>query len=171
MVEEQIMIDVIEVLYAIEKSDEFKTWNQEHPENFLAHLFRSLDNQGNGEWQVGYYLPKTQKMTTFIPATPEKKVDVARDLEVLKPQGLLPLDKETIHIDSTTALTAAAKKRAENYGTEPILKTFFLVQNSSNGTIFNITYFTQSFKTINMHISASDASVLEHSKNDLAAFG
>ena len=166
-----MMLDVIEVLDAVEESAEFKTWNQEHSDYFLAHVFRSLDNLGEGEWQVGYYLPKTQKMTTFIPATPEKKIDVARDLDVLKPQGLLPLDKATIHIDSTTALTAAAKKRAETYGTEPILKTFFLMQNSDNGTIYNITYFTQSFKTINLHISASDASVLEHSKNNLAAFG
>ena len=44
------------------------------------------------------------------------------------------------------------------------------MQKTDLGAIYNITFFTQSFKTINVKVSAITGKVIDHSSQDLMGF-
>ena len=110
-------------------------------------------------------------MTTFV--LESQNISVIPDQEVLKAQQrILPLNPEDVILRVADALSIAQKTKTENYPQELPAKTFFIIQNlEEHGAVFNITYFTASFKTINIKLSTKDGAVLHHTMQALAAFG
>ncbi len=74
-------MDFKKIIEQIEASSEFKDWKEKHGKSYLAHAFMMKDNKGNGEWQVGYFNPDNELMTTAIIV--DNKVDLKED-EVFK---------------------------------------------------------------------------------------
>lgn len=164
-------MELQDILKMLEHSAPFKDWRKTHAKAFLTHAFVMLDEPNQNAWQVGYFDEKANTMSTFVVA--DKKIDVIPDQEVLKAQQhILELKPADVTLPVAEALAAAQNVRTEHYRQELPAKTFFIIQHlPEHGTVFNITFFTIAFKTINIKLSASDGKVVQHSVQALAAFG
>ncbi|MBD3318421.1 hypothetical protein GF342_00770 [Candidatus Woesearchaeota archaeon] len=152
-----------EVIITLEASDEFKEWLTQHKDHFLAHIFLQEGNE-----QVGFYNPRTEKMTTFIVAD---KISSIADQEVLKGDTeLQALELSQVQITLHDALEKAQEVLEEEYSKEIILRNLVVLQQLDDIATYNITYFSQSFKTINVRIRADTGEILSHSAASLADF-
>lgn len=156
-------MDFHEALQRLQKSATFSEWKQEH-EDFLAHAFVMLDKENENIWQFGYY--NGQTMTTFI--LDNEAVEVLPEQKILESgQPLEELNEQDVQVSVQEALDKAEEIRKENYPQEQPVKKFFIIQ-SIDGAIYNITYFTMSFSTINIRIDAKTGEILKHDKKKLA---
>lgn len=154
---------------AVEKSSCFGSWKKKHS-GFLAHAFVMLDEPNKNIWQLGYYDAASGKMSTFI--VDSEKISVVPEQEVFRSNSAVEkLAVEKIVLPVAEAVGNAEKCRREHYKNELPLKTFFIVQMHNRLPVYSVTFFTQSFKAINIKISAVDGAVVEHSASELARFG
>jgi len=166
---EHFFMALTDILKRVDESAEYKQWRKEHADAFLAHAFVMVDEENKDVWQIGYFDEKEDKLTTFV--VEPNKISVIHGQEVLKEADKIkPLEVPDIKISVEEALAKAEEARKEHYPREMILKKFFIIQHTTNGSIFNVTYFTQSFGNINIKISTIDGKILKHSFSKLADF-
>jgi len=164
-------MELHDVLIVLEKSAAFKDWRTMHPDAFLAHAFVMLDEPNQHIWQVGYFDEAKNTMSTFV--VQGTSIDLIPDQDVLKAeQRITPLNPADVTLPVAEALAIAQKTRMQHYAREQPAKTFFIIQHlPEHGSVFNITFFTASFKTINIKLSTKDGAVVHHSMQSLASFG
>lgn len=161
-------MEFAEVVGKVEHSRQFVDWKQKNPGFYLAHGFLIMDNPSYDEWQIGYYSPEKHLVTTFVFTA--ENVAVIPDQKVLKEESIHELKLDAVKLGVNEAIAAAERCRKENYAKELPLKSFFIIQHSELGTLFNITFFTQSFNAVNVKVSASDGKILRHSCERLVEF-
>lgn len=134
---------------------------------FLAHAFVMVEGPIE-EWQIGYFCEKDDRMISFIVADEPQELPPA---EVLKSHDLLKeLDADNVTIAPEQALEAARNVNTAHYKGLPVIKTFYIIQDLGEGPIYNVTFITQAFTTMNVRISATDGKVLSHTNEPLIAF-
>ena len=146
----------------------FKDWHKNSLDSFLAHAFMMLDEANKDIWQFGFYNPESKKMVTFIV---NKSVEQSSEQDVLEsgsPIQKLPVEDIKISVDE--ALKTAKDIMQKEFKKEAPIKEFFIIQKLEQ-TVFNITYFTQSFKTVNIKIDAKSGDVLSKNIQALMEFG
>lgn len=162
-------MDIHKAIAILTRSAIFKEWHEKNKEFFLAHAFLMLDEANKDTWQIGFYHPEKQRMVTFI--LTGTSVQHTEEQEVMRSEAEIKLLQiENVKITVDDALKEAKNCFTENYKGEMPLKEFFIIQNAEGHTIFNITYFTQSLKTINIKINAADGKILKHDRQSLAEF-
>jgi hypothetical protein len=155
------------VLKELQASKEFKDWHKEHKDSILAHAFMLLDDANKDTWQLGFY-NKDNTITTFMISP--KVIEVIPNQEILRSeQEILRLDTE-ISVDYEVALKTASDVRVVEHPREIPLKTFFIIQQLESGPVYNITFFFQSMKTLNVKVSAKDGKVVSSSCQSLMEF-
>ncbi len=133
----------------------------------LAHAFVMKENEGE-EWQIGYFCPDTDRMISFIV---DEEVHQLPPAEVLKSDiAIKTLDPANVKISAEEALAIAEKVRLDHYKASMPMKTFFLIQHLPEGTVYNLTYVTRQFTTLNIKIDAKDGTVVKHSNEPLISF-
>jgi len=155
-----------EALARLTRHPLFKEWHEQHPQSYLAHGFAMLDDANKNDWQIGFYDPSTNKVTPFI--INAETVQQLETQDTLKKGVAHKLDPAQVKITSEPALQHA--QEAFKKHNESALKTFYIVQNTGEHTVYNITYFTQGFNTINIHIDATTGRVLLENKQKLLDF-
>ncbi|HSU73201.1 MAG TPA: hypothetical protein VLJ21_05120 [Candidatus Binatia bacterium] len=155
------------IIKDLHASKEFKAWKKEHSESYLAHAFMLLDDANKDTWQVGFY-NSDNTITTFV---------VSRIVEVIPNQEILRSDHEILELkpqEVTLAYEAALKQATEfrilHHPREVPLKTFFIIQQLPSGAVYNITFFFQSMKTLNVKLAAGDGKIVSHSFQTLMEF-
>lgn len=162
-------MELKDVVNLVQQSDIFVDWKQAHPDSFLAHAFVMVDEANKDVWQLGFFNPKKNVVTTFF--VDKKDIKIIPDQEILKADGdIIPLKSDEVTISKDVALTHAKEILDKEYKNPQVLKTFFIVQQTKECAIFNITFFTQTLKTINVHVGASDGKILKHSEAKLVDF-
>ena len=152
-----------EKLKQLLESSEFKAWKQEHEDFFLAHAFFMED----GEWQFGFFNPKTEKIVTFICGD---KIIHNKEEGVLKSDvKITKLKSDDIKIKLAHAFEKAKEILNEKYKNQFVTKNFVIIQNVEK-PIFNITFLAQNFNTINIKVDAKTGEVIHHSAQVLASF-
>ena len=161
-------MDLHETLAKLTRHTLFKEWHAKNPQYYLAHAFVMLDEPNKGTWQIGFYNKEKERMITFFVSD---AVQQSEEQEVLKEKaGIDELKPEKVKVSVDDALKTAQKCMEENYKAENPMKQFFIIQHIEGHTMFNITFFTQSLKTINIKINAVDGNILKHSIQSLTAF-
>ncbi len=144
-------------------SQEFKSWKESHNDFFLAHAFLMQD----GEWQFGFFNPKTEKMVTFICG---EKIVHNNEEEILKSDAKISeLNPDDVKVSINDALEKAKEILKKEYSKQIITKHFIIIQNITQ-PIFNITFLAQNFNTVNIKIDAKTGKVINHSSQVLASF-
>lgn len=157
-----------EVVLFVENSSEFKEWRKSNSD-FLAHAFVLLDEANKGIWQIGYFNEKEKKATTFI--FENGVISLVPPQEILESgEKILPLEVNEVKITADEAVRIANEFRKINYPREMIAKTFFIIQKTDLGAMYNISFFSASFNVVNVKISAIDGKVLKHDVKALAGF-
>ncbi|RME78068.1 hypothetical protein D6774_02325 [Candidatus Woesearchaeota archaeon] len=138
-----------------------QAWLEHHPQAKLVHVFFMVQGNNYSEYHVGYYDEQTQKMTTFIVNGTSISIKEEGDLLKKDDSPLLPLDEKTLTSTVEEALDAAKKVQEKDYAKEIPLKIMVILQNLPDvGQVYNITYVTQSMKTLNIKVDAATAQVL-----------
>ncbi len=164
-------MDLKSALKKLEGSKDFKKWKQKNKNNFFSYAFKILQEMNPNDWQLGFYDKKKDKITTFvidgetINMRPAEEVFKKEDTKVNE----IEIDKIKVTFDN--ALAKADEFQAKNFPNDKSIKTIAILQNiSSLGNIWNITYVTGAFNTLNMKINASTGEIVEHNFASILSF-
>jgi len=158
-------------LKTLEEDSDFKKWRNKNKNTYFSYAFKILQEMGSDEWQIGFYDEKKDKITTFviiggnIKIRPEEDVFKKEEMEVNKIQ----IDKLRLTFDN--AIAKANEFQKENFPKDKSMKTIAILQNISGfGNVWNITFITEAFNTLNMKIDAENGKVLEHNLSSILSF-
>lgn len=149
---------------------QFNSWKKTKRNAYFSYAFRMFMDSED-DWQIGYYDNEKDKITTFV--VKENAVDMKSEEEVFKEEftSVLPIDKSKLKLKLEKIMDNAKKFQNGRYPHEIPVKIISILQNLENlGTIWNITYITASFNTLNMKIKADDGSIAEHKLLPLMSF-
>lgn len=155
-------------LKKLKGSEEFKEWDAKNPENFLSYAFKMIESDKDSPWQFGFYYRATDKVTSFI-AT-EDKIEVLDEEEVFKKPDtkVEPVDIEKVSLPFEKIMKKAEEFQKHHYSAELVDRTISILHNIEEyGTIWNITYITRAFKTLNMKINPENGKVEHHNASSL----
>ena len=163
-------MDLKPALKKLEESQDFKKWKQKNKNSYFSYAFKILQEMPN-EWQLGFYDKKKDKITTFV--ITGENVKIRPEEEVFKKEGTnvneIQLDKVKLTFDN--AIHKADEFQQKNFPKDKSIKTIAILQNIQGfGNIWNITYITEAFNTLNMKIDASNGKVLEHNLSSVFSF-
>ena len=71
------------------------------------------------------------------------------------------LNIEKVKIDYENALKTASELQKEKYKTEIPFKQITILQNIDEGQVWNFTFITQAFKTLNIKIDAKTGEIVK----------
>ena len=162
-------MELKDVLQHLGKAAEFVEWRKGHAESYLAHAFVLLDEANKDAWHIGYFTPETDRMTTFIVSL--RHIEVVPDQEILRSeQAILELNPADVTLGHEAALKKAEEYHHLHHPREIPLKKFFILQSLDGKAVYNITFFFQSMKTLNLKLSAADGHAVSHSFQTLMEF-
>ena len=155
----------------LEESLDFRNWKQKHKNAYLSYAFKIPQEMDLKEWQLGYYDGKKDRITTFVVG--ESSIKIRPEEEIFKKEEMkvneIQLDKIKITFDN--AIGKANEFQQKNFPKDRSVKTIVILQNISKlGNIWNITYITEAFNTLNMKIDAANGKVLEHALSSIFSF-
>ena len=164
-------MDLKPALKKLENSADFKKWKQSNKNTYFSYAFKIPQEMNSNEWQLGFYNEKNDKITTFvlndggIKIRPEEEIFKKEDTKVSEIQ----IDKVKLTFDNI--LGKADEFQQKNFPKDKSIKTIVILQNISQfGNIWNITYVTEAFNTLNMKINASNGKILEHNLSSILSF-
>lgn len=148
---------------ALEKlldSKEFQDWNKDE---YLTHGFK-VDNG----WELGFYNKDTDKITTF---TVTDSIYKGEEQEVFKESGTVrELNPEMISMTLAEIENISKGILEIKYNTPIVLKKIIIIQNIEGNHVYNVTFVTNAFKTINIKIDADTGKVISDKEVNLMQF-
>ena len=164
-------MDLKPALKKLEESKDFKKWYENNKNTYFSFAFKIPQEMSQEEWQLGFYSKKKDKITTFVVKSnsinirPEEDVFKTEEAEVNKIQ----IEKVKLTFDK--AIEAADQFQQKNYPKDKSMKTIAILQNIGElGNVWNITYVTEAFNTLNMKIDASTGKILDHNLSSVFSF-
>jgi hypothetical protein len=161
-------MDVFEAIKHIEKSKEYSSWKKDYKKAYLAHCFKMNDKANENSWQIGYFNPDTHLISVFV--LQDKTITRTPDAEVFKEQEKLvaELNLAEVKINENEAMDKGMEILNEEYTGVGIFKSFMILQSLENvGQVWNITFVTQQFKTVNVKIDANSGVCVSHKEVSL----
>ena len=166
-----IFMQLKEKLEILEKDTKFSDWKKKNEKSYLAHIFRMFDKANENIWQFGYY-NSDDTITTFILENDEVKEIPEQEIFKKDKKVLDPINLEKIKISFEDAVETAKRIQQEKYKQHPIMKTIAILQKL-NSQVFNITFVTKTFGTLNIHVDSEDGKLVSDkftSLMDIAKF-
>ena len=164
-------MDLKPALQKLEQSQYFRKWKQKNKNTYFSYAFKIPQEMHDDDWQLGFYNGKNEKITTFVIAKdsiglrPEEDVFKKENTSVKK----IELDRVKLTFDN--AMSKAMEFQEKNYPKDKSVKTIAILLNMAGiGNVWNITYVTEAFNTLNIKIDASSGKVLEHNLASIFSF-
>jgi len=157
-----------DALGVLEKSKEFKDWKEKNPESYLSYAFFVVEDV-DSDWKIGYYHKKHEKVTSFVVG---EKIKVEPEEEVLqeKKAAVEALDVDKVKHDLSDAIALAVDTQKEEYSTESPKKIIAILQTLDKKQVWNVTFLTQSFNTLNFKIKSDNLKIVEKKLQPLFQF-
>ncbi|MBI2658109.1 hypothetical protein HYX08_05445 [Candidatus Woesearchaeota archaeon] len=164
-------MDVKPALKKLEQSSNFREWHNKNKNTYFSYAFKIPQEMGLSDWQLGFYNRKNDKITTFVVTA--DKIEVRPEEEIFKKDDMevneVSIDKVKITFDN--AIEKASEFQQKSFPKDRSIKTIVILQNMQKiGNVWNITYVTEAFNTLNMKIDASNGDVLEHNLSSIFSF-
>ncbi len=158
-----------ETVGRLESSPEFGKWKKENAHSYLADAFLVIDTKSRGEWQLGYYTGKSDKVTVFKVSD---KIEISAADEVLKKEEdkVYEVKVEDIAIEMDEALRKSVEFLRVKYPKDIAIKTIMILQNLKEVLQWNITHISSSYNAINVRIDATNGNVISHTLIPLFEF-
>ena len=151
------------------KHPEFKEWEKSHKECYLVHTFKMPDDANENIWQIGYYDKKKDKITTFFIENDDVRIIPEEEVYKREKKAIKELDLDKVKITEQQALEKATKTLKEKYK-ETSMKTILILQNIEEGLVWNITFVTNSMKTVNVKVDANNGKIVKDEITSLMEF-
>jgi len=162
---------MIESVKKLEDSKEFKDFKKQNKEAYLAHVFYMLDEANQDIVQIGYYNKSKDRITTFI--VEGDNITKNPEAEVFKEQEIMmkPIDLSKVKINVNEAVDIAEKLQKDKYKQEIPVKKIAILQHLPLGQVWNITFVTQTFKTLNIKIDSGTKKIVSEKLLSIIEFG
>ncbi|MBU0461538.1 MAG: hypothetical protein KJ574_03045 [Nanoarchaeota archaeon] len=159
-------MDIKDVVNKLESSEVFKDWRKDHSKAYLAHVFFMADDEGYSSFDVGYYMKEEDRLASF---GVNGSIEFKGVSEAFKhpDQKIKKLDLSEVKITPEDALNKAKELQESQYKQSKPFKQIIILQHIDLGQLWNITYVTQNFKTLNIKIDAKTGEIKEHKLLDL----
>ena len=163
-------MDLKPALKKLEESHEFRQWHKKSKSTYFSYAFKIPQEMPN-EWQLGFYDTKNDKITTFV--INELDVKIRPEEEVFKDEDtkINEVQLENVKLTFDSAAIKAKEFQEKIFPKDKSVKTIAILQNLPEfGDVWNITYVTEAFNTLNMKIDASSGKILEHKLSSVFSF-
>lgn len=156
----------------VSEQKSYHDWKSRNPDARLVHVFVMMEPARAEQYDVGYYDHKTKHMASFTVTPAKDCVDIREADEILKDprHEIQPLAIEEVRVEFAEALSIAVKLQQRKYKKDIALKHVLILQKLPIGQVWNITFVTQQFKTLNIKIDAKTGNVVEDSLQSLFQF-
>ena len=161
-------MEVLDVINRLQNEPKFKEWKKDNKDSFLVHAFRMID-ETDKDWQIGYY-NKDDTMTTFVIERDDIKITPEEQIFKKPETKIKPLDVKDVKIDFDKALEIATEKQKNSYKKDSPLKRILILQDLDVGNVWNITFVTQCFNTLNFKICSKTGKIKEEKVTSLMSF-
>jgi len=164
-------MDLKPALKKLEESIDFRKWRKSNKDCYFSYGFKIPQEMGNDDWQLGYYNQKNDRITTFVISG--SGIEIKPQEEVFKKEKtkVSEVQIEKVKLTFDNAIAKADEFQQKNFPKDKSMKTIAILQNIANlGNVWNITYITQAFNTLNMKMDASSGKILEHSISSIFSF-
>jgi hypothetical protein len=154
-------MNVQSLLEKVESSSVFTAWRNDHSSPYLAHVFIMYDNDTVMDQQVGYFDPDKDKMNSFT--ITGNDITLIPEADVFKKPNageVKPLDTASISVSFDEVKEQCEKLLKEKYHTTAS-KKIFILQHLPEGQVWNCTFLTSGFATMNVRVDASSGEVLK----------
>lgn len=155
------------IIKQVKSSKPYQEWEQKKTAK-LTHIFNSMDNRKLGDWQLGHYNKKTDKITVFEVA--EKVRKLPQDDVLKKSDSLDSLNINDVKIDFLDALEKAKEFKSNKYPKLITNKTIIILQNLNNKQLWNLTFVGQSLDVLNIKVNSKTGEIIEDSLKALFSF-
>lgn len=163
-------MELEQALGKLEKDNGFNKWKKSKAGSYFSYAFMMVMGAEENDWQIGYYDKAADKITTFVVGD---SVEIKPEEEVFKKESMkvLPIDKKKIKINLNNIIDSAKNFQHKKYPNDEPVKIIAILQNlEDTGTIWNITFVTAAFNTLNMKIQADNGKVVEHKLSSIISF-
>src|SRR3989338_6559178 len=117
------MHNLQKTLEHVQDSPTFKAWLADHPAAYLSSFFKIIEGQDVDWWQLDFYYPKGDTITSFV-VDDQVKLATKDSAVFKKPEDAVQaLDLATVLIDVQKALAAAHQIQKTKYHSEKTSKT------------------------------------------------
>jgi len=157
-----------EALKTLEKSKQFQDWRKKNPEAYLSYGMLVLEDKED-DWKIGYYHKKNNKVTSFTVGD-KIKIEPEEDILQKEEKTVEKVDMDSVKHDLSDAITIAYELQQEEYATESPKKIIAVLQTLDNAQVWNITFLTQSYNTLNFKIKSDNLKVIEKMLSPLFQF-
>ncbi|MBS3113128.1 hypothetical protein J4418_03530 [Candidatus Woesearchaeota archaeon] len=154
--------------HILEEDETFINWKKKHPVAIFSYAFTTLDKEIMEDWQIGFYDPEEDKITTFSLMN-QKIVDNRTD-EVFKEPGsrINPVEMNKVKLTVNEILVIVDSFLRKEYSGEVVNKKIMILQNLPEfGTIWNITAISFNFNSVNLKVDAETGRVKVHKLTSL----
>jgi hypothetical protein len=158
-----------DALKFLENSQEFKDWKKENSNTFLSCGFSIINENQENDWRIGYYHTKDDKITSFVVG---KSISIEPESEVFKKETtkVNKIDTKNLKYTVNKALEIAQKLQEQKYKDEKPNKIIIILQKLKTGQIWNVTYISLKFNTLNIKIDTKTGKVLSHKLSSIFEF-
>ena len=164
-------MDLKPALKKLEENSEFRKWHQKNKNTYFSYAFKIPQEMSQSEWQLGFYDTKKDKIITFIMVGDDIKIKPEEDVFKKEETKVNEVQLDKVKMTFDNAINKANEFQHKNFPKDRSVKTIAILQNLSEfGNIWNITYVTESFNTLNMKIDASNGKILEHTLSSIFSF-
>ena len=163
-------MDLKPALKRLQESQNFQKWHQKHKSTYFSYAFKIPQEMQQNEWQLGFYDSKSDKITTFI--IKENSVDIRDEDDVFKEEEskVHEIDMGSIKLEFEDALAKAIEFQSKNHPKDRSIKTIAILQHISGSNVWNITFITEAFNTLNIRIDANSGKIIHHSLSSIFSF-
>lgn len=161
-------MEPIATINKLKESDVYQEWRKGHKESYLVHAFTMAEGKQDKqkrEWQVGFYIKEHDKIATFFVGN---EIKISPESEIFKEDKTIvrELDINNVRVDADKAVDEALEYQKSVYPNEKPTRTIVILQNLDK-VVYNITFITVVFNTLNIRVSAEDGKIVSHKLNSL----
>ncbi len=168
----QVCMNLENAISKLKSSKEFKEWFSNNKDAYMTYAFIMAEEncENSSRWQIGYYNRDNRKVTAFnvdkncVSAEKEQDIFNKPDAEVKE------IDLGSVKIGFSEAIEKADGLREKEYSGQHAMKRIAILQNIDAGQVWNITFVTSSFKTLNVKVDAGSGEVISHELISLFEF-
>jgi len=160
-----------QIFKKLKESNEFKQINKKNKDIFFSYALKMIEENKEHPWQFGFYNESTGKIFMFI--VNNGNIETNEEEEVFKkPETKVnPIDLEKVKVSFKELLTKTESFRKKKYSNELVNKTIVILQNLDKyGIVWNLTFLTHSFSTLNMKVNAENGKIETHNIDSLLSF-
>ena len=164
-------MDIKPALEKLEDNKDFKKWQHKSKGTYFSYAFKIPQEMQEDEWQFGFYNPKNDKITTFVIAGGSVNVRHEEDVFKREETKINKVEIEKVKLPFDSVMQKASEFQQKNFPKDRSIKTIAILQNLAElGNIWNITYVTEAFNTLNIKIDALNGKILEHNLSSIFSF-